>query len=589
MFRSLYRSIVRQSTSHRRSRQVRGEAFAAESLESRQLLAGSVQVEVIGDTLKIIGDEQANNIVIESRDDGMTVIQGLRGTEVHERETLFDRIRMRSESSFFPWSLRSGNDGAISAQDQIIDLETNFKILPIWPINDFYNGPILLSGQYILPTSEFEQLKLEIDLKGGDDSIGFDGPFVVKSIDLETGDGNDRVLFSGIDVEQSVQIDLGKQNDQLIFRQVSIGGDLTIEGGSEQLYYAVTQQDFDEALGYLPDSTNGYGSYSRILASGDMLGTSQLNVGGRLEVKGIEGAFLQSTEIEGSFQFYGSHHSNHLLMSRLIVKGDTYVDMSGGLDLIGLIRTGEGASEFHGQTTYLMGNATTIDSQGRVDHGYDVFINIGETVYKQRMRLLGQSLENRVYSDGSEVYESGVSQYGVDHLGLENVDLSQITLANYGVFESFGSHRPISSLIFSWDYMSDYVLYDPREHWIYSPGFSHPPSLSPDFRFVNGMPEENPERTHLPVPEIDYGRYLIEFNQSYDIDVPLYSIIGSHLQEVYGLPPEFKVADGCVFLRAGEVLDVNKDYSFNYLLYRENDNDPALFRKADPILVSYWR
>jgi hypothetical protein len=58
--------------------------LAFESLESKQLLAGDVTVSLVGGTLRIVGDDAANQVAVTpGAEAGEFVIQGLEGTVVH--------------------------------------------------------------------------------------------------------------------------------------------------------------------------------------------------------------------------------------------------------------------------------------------------------------------------------------------------------------------------------------------------------------------------------------------------------------------------------------------------------------------------
>ena len=60
-------------------------SFLVETLESRQLLAGQVSATLRGSLLDVVGDAEANDVVIEQQDGQIRILSGKRALNWFER------------------------------------------------------------------------------------------------------------------------------------------------------------------------------------------------------------------------------------------------------------------------------------------------------------------------------------------------------------------------------------------------------------------------------------------------------------------------------------------------------------------------
>lgn len=129
----------------------RNRSLTLQALEVRQLLAGNVVTSVTGGTLKITGDNSANELTVEQTSAGLQV-QALNGTR----------------------------------------------------LNGILNGVLTVSN----PT------QMNIDLLGGNDRLSM-ADFLGGGVSVKLGNGNDQLNLLGITNDGAMVIDLGSGNDGL--------------------------------------------------------------------------------------------------------------------------------------------------------------------------------------------------------------------------------------------------------------------------------------------------------------------------------------------------------------------------------------
>ncbi len=189
------------------------------ALESRQLLAGSVQATVTGGSLKITGDLFANEISIDQ------TVSGL-------------RVRASGGTR----------------------------------LNGTTNGELF----FINPTLT------TIDLKAGNDQLTL-ASFLGGGVSVQMGHGNDQLVLSGITTDGDLVVDLGYGNDGLLAKSGGpLSSDPNVVGGNVRLLGNVGDDRMVvQSLNALRNLTldSGVGNDTVLLGSGSTDGTSSILLG----------------------------------------------------------------------------------------------------------------------------------------------------------------------------------------------------------------------------------------------------------------------------------------------------------------------
>lgn len=183
-------------------------ALNCESLESRELMAGNVQVSVVNNEVVVRGDSQANQIRVAQLNNGAYRVFGLNGTKVNGQSSV-DRTSIDRDLRIF---MGSGDDTVL--------------------LGDFaYLGGNMLTGT--LTTCE----DLEIDMGAGADALHLGN---VKTIDnqftsikmggLENDNDFLKVGFSTF--KTGLKLEMGGGKDQAQIFNSKINGKLDVNLGS---------------------------------------------------------------------------------------------------------------------------------------------------------------------------------------------------------------------------------------------------------------------------------------------------------------------------------------------------------------------
>lgn len=164
----------------RRKSLITGRRLGLESLESREMMAGNVLVQVSGGNLTVTGDGSANGIIVFQLGEGQYRILGTNQGGSATR-------------------IRQGNSLA------------NFQTV---------NGVNSVTGD------------ITIDMRGGNDRVVFSNTpayglvsNIPDDLTVRTGEGQDTVSLTRLRVGDDVLVDLGSQNDTFIMNDTTVGKD----------------------------------------------------------------------------------------------------------------------------------------------------------------------------------------------------------------------------------------------------------------------------------------------------------------------------------------------------------------------------
>jgi hypothetical protein len=198
-----------------------------EHLENRLMLAGDVTAEVVGNTLEIRGDDEANEIVIMTALDenaepiaGSFVVVGLNGTTINGEAEVdpFEGAR------HLDVRLGEGDDVVqltFAAVAGDVDIRTNAGLDQVWlgqfPGQSIDEGPI--------PLLEVPDAFLELD------PPVFDGP------------------LGTVHVRGDLSVSTGADDDVIAVSDVTVRGNATLEtgGGDDQVFILAMNDFMDEA------------------------------------------------------------------------------------------------------------------------------------------------------------------------------------------------------------------------------------------------------------------------------------------------------------------------------------------------------
>jgi len=225
------RNLLGKKVSKIRSETVRRKRLRLETLESRRLLAGGVTATVVDGDLFVVGDRDANAIVIRQAEDGADqfIIRGL-VTDDGVQTTINGeaRIIVDGVTGDINASMRGGDD-LIYIRDS--DLPGNLIVR-----TGSGNDTVLVGG---LPRDgsprpepvpadlidiAFSERDIEaVDSADLDDPVLVDPPSVpplanvtiAGSARINTSNGMDRVMMGSVEVNRNMSINTGRQADKL--------------------------------------------------------------------------------------------------------------------------------------------------------------------------------------------------------------------------------------------------------------------------------------------------------------------------------------------------------------------------------------
>lgn len=205
-----------------RSRRTSRSSLRFESLERRLPLAGNVVAELVGSTLRLTGDNQANDVMVASAADGKIAVIGV-NTTINGGAGAF--VSNKAVASIVA-NFNGGDDSAGFGNSAVeYAFQRLFTLLA--------TSPTTWSGEEEPPAPfDVAALQARIDaVAGGVTTLSIPG-----SLTVTTGDGNDSLGISGT-LAGSVIVNLGSAdigNGLVIGSEVSasrVGGRVNVKGG----------------------------------------------------------------------------------------------------------------------------------------------------------------------------------------------------------------------------------------------------------------------------------------------------------------------------------------------------------------------
>ncbi len=230
---SVRRCISRLLPRAQRDRPDTAARAGLEPLEPRLLLSGDLSVAVSGTTLKITGDAQDNQIVIDGSS-GDLVLSGQDG-ELFDGQT--GPLTFAQPIQSIVIKLTKGGDNAITVQDATLAKKVTLK--------SGNGGDTVLLNRL---TARDVKLKtkdgadtitimdstisgnLKINTKDGIDQILIDPTTIDGKLDINSGRGNDRIEIEASTVASKTKINASAGDDDLDFRSVDPSNPLRLAG-----------------------------------------------------------------------------------------------------------------------------------------------------------------------------------------------------------------------------------------------------------------------------------------------------------------------------------------------------------------------
>lgn len=232
-----------------------------ESLEKRQLMAGDVQVGIVGNELVLRGDWQGNSVVVSEIGERFVRVQGFNNTTLNGKNQAFYAYNPSDTLKAF---LNGGNDELLLATDAAAQTRTDFAKVTIdmgrgkdtvacWGVSVYGHSTIKLGSEWENDADSFAIGRnpfaaagsagsygtafwqgLTLTTGGGNDVARFaDESLVLGRSTISMGRGNDSVFLDSLRIDNSVfYVDLGSDHDALAnWGLVVNGGVVVIQPG----------------------------------------------------------------------------------------------------------------------------------------------------------------------------------------------------------------------------------------------------------------------------------------------------------------------------------------------------------------------
>ena len=212
-------------------------AFEIEKLETREMLAGDVDVIVRDGDVFVRGDSQDNSIEVTLDSDGRLIVTGLDGTTVNNGETGITANNLTIR-------MRGGDDQVIVQTDANLNIANDLSIFgnggddrielksgvggetiveagsgrnSIMTENFFPDGDVLIgsgcgSDNILITLVQSNDIEFVVKTRGGADSID-----VISSnfntLDIETAGGNDSVRIAAEAIDVPLQVSIAAESN----------------------------------------------------------------------------------------------------------------------------------------------------------------------------------------------------------------------------------------------------------------------------------------------------------------------------------------------------------------------------------------
>ena len=308
-------------------------------METRNLLAGNVQVEKAGHDLLVRGDNRDNQVVIVELAAQRFAVVGIGGTTV-SGGTNVNGHSVRTVSGIsgnIDVDLRRGDDilGIGNDSQSLVALAEYFGYDSLLgdtdqlqdDLDDLLGGAVgatLDAKNLIIRMGDGDdgvgivdariRQRIEADLGSGNNAFGIDPSFIGDDLLLRGGNGIDDVLVFAAEIDQMLDVNLGGGNNFLAVEDSSIGESAVLHTGNGSDFVGLTNTNVEQNLiirtGSGNDSvfTNDQGSGGVFVGENEDIDTGEGSdfvdiealVGHVLKIhtgSGNDGVFVAATEV----------------------------------------------------------------------------------------------------------------------------------------------------------------------------------------------------------------------------------------------------------------------------------------------------
>ena len=222
-----------------------------ENLENRLMLAGNVEVSFdFGDgDVSINGDNQSNEVVVETLGNSTAVVRGTNGTTINGSSGALTvpiggklRINLRNGDNRF--LIHPGDIGSLADfQDDVSIRSGNGNdvfVLHFGTLEDDLNIRTRGGDDVVIPIGEFNG-RLNFNTGSGNDIVGLESAVTNDRVSFRTGRGDDAVLISNSGLNDRVNISTGSGDDHVATTNSEFTERVQLNGGSgHDLYWRST-------------------------------------------------------------------------------------------------------------------------------------------------------------------------------------------------------------------------------------------------------------------------------------------------------------------------------------------------------------
>ncbi len=230
-----------------------------QQLENRQLLAGDVAVILAGNSLILSGDNQDNEIILSTNNDGDIEITGANGTSVNG----MDEVAVDAVIEDLRIFLRAGDD-MVSVED--VDVAGNAIVRggsgsdAIGFLRSDIGGNLRIDSGGQADFISVETVETGEDLViisgGGEDTVGVDDSTINGRTNIRSGARHDRVVIRNSIHQSRVRISTSGGSDFVSADGLTVNGPANISLGGRADNLFVNQSDFNAPLLALGGGSN---------------------------------------------------------------------------------------------------------------------------------------------------------------------------------------------------------------------------------------------------------------------------------------------------------------------------------------------
>ncbi len=322
-----------------------GVSTSVESLEKRLCMAGDVSVTLEDDTLRIVGDNLGNQVLVDQLSANLVRVTGLEGTTING---LTARI-VPFAAGDLQVNLKGGDDlltiddtfgQALTVRKLAVETEAGKDTIDLANLRVLNVGETTLNlgvdsqnegDDVILDEVRFDG-SLKIRTGGGGDQVFINQAQITLDLSVESAGGNDDVSLRDTAVGRDASIEMGDGGDDVEMRDTVVVRDLKIDGGKggDDVFVG----DFGDFILVGRDVVvNGGDGDDDVIIAADtqfvtVLGNLTVNGGGGADDVGL-GTAGEPIEVKGKLTVNGGSGDDTLDMKE-VTAGDLLVEFRAG-------------------------------------------------------------------------------------------------------------------------------------------------------------------------------------------------------------------------------------------------------------------